>query len=354
MGFDWTKIFGGNTIPPAGNNPDEWSSPFYDPSPFSDFNMSDYLPSDLGQVAPEGNLPGTNSSWQSLLDSPINANLSDPSYLGGYGNTADANSGSGLSALLAKLGLSGSAAGAAGGTLLGGLGAAGLGAALGSINGAKQSGTSVTTTEPWSAQQPYLKDLFAKAQSTYNGQPSINPLQTQALSEAGNSADPTAGWFGAGGKVGTNPYAGSNPYLQQSIDYANEDTNRAFMPLMNQANHASGSFGNSGVADYYSKNLAEQFGRNSTTARMQDYTAQQQLGENDINRRYGAAMNTPTLANQTLQNSANKFNLGTAAQSQPYDSLKNYQSLISVVVTAIRQVLQFTRTLSAGYSTGRV
>ena len=317
-------------LPPPSNNPDEWGG-LFDDTQLPPFNLSDYLPADLGQVAPDGNLPGTNSSWQSVLDqiSGQGQNKFDPTSLGGYGNTADANSGSGLSALLAKLGLSGSAAGAAGGTLLGGLGAAGLGAALGSINGSKQSGTSVTTTEPWSAQQPYLKDLFAKAQSTYNGQPSINPLQTQALSEAGQSADPTAGWFGAGGKVGTNPYAGSNPYLQQSIDYANEDTNRAFMPLMNQANHQSGSFGNSGVADYYSKNLAEQFGRNSTTARMQDYTQQQQLGESDINRRYGAAMNTPTLANQTLQNSQNKFNLGTSAQNQPYDALKQYGSLIT-------------------------
>ena len=119
-------------LPPPSNNPDEWGG-LFDDTQLPPFNMSDYLPSDLGQVAPDGNLPGTNSSWQSLLDSPINANLSDPSYLGGYGNTADANSGSGLSAFLGRLlgtgaaGAAGSASGVGLGTLLGG--ALGLGGA---------------------------------------------------------------------------------------------------------------------------------------------------------------------------------------------------------------------------------
>jgi hypothetical protein len=75
--------------------------------------------------------------------------------------------------------------------------------------------------------------------------------------------------------------------------------------------------------------MADQYGRNANTMRMQDYTQQLQLGESDIGRRFGAAMNAPTLANQTLQNSQNLFNLGTSAQNQPFDKLKNYQGLIS-------------------------
>lgn len=299
-----------------------------------EFNMSDYLPADLGQMGATGTMPGTDVSWQSVLDQipGFGQNAVDPTSLGGYGNTANANSGSGISGLLGQLLGTGAAGalGTAGGSMLGSLGSAGLGALLGSINGSKQSGTNVTTTEPWSAQQPYLKDLFAKAQTTFNGQPSINPLQTQALSEAGANSDPTANWFGSGGKVGTNAYAGmENPYLQQSIDYANEDVNRAMMPMLNKANRASGSFGNSGVAEYYSRSMADQFGRNANTARMNNYNQQLGISENDVNRRFQGAMNAPTLQNQTLQNANNKFNLGTMAQAQPYDALKNYQSLIT-------------------------
>jgi hypothetical protein len=290
MGFDWTKIFGGNTIPPAGNNPDEWSSPFYDPSPFSDFNMSDYLPSDLGQVAPEGNLPGTNSSWQSLLDSPfydpspfsdfnmsdylpsdlgqvapegnlpgtnsswqslldspINANLSDPSYLGGYGNTADANSGSGLSAFLGRLlgtgaaGAAGSASGVGLGTLLGG--ALGLGGAYLQGNAATNAANTNANAQIEAAKiaadaakfrpigittrfgsSNFTKDANGNVTGAgYNLSPEMLAQQNQlmgisgnALTQFGNAQTATAPMGDAAGRMMTlgNQYLATSPQAQ--------------------------------------------------------------------------------------------------------------------------------------------
>lgn len=347
--------------------------------------------------------------------------------------------GGGLGSLLSGLG----------GSLGGALGTAGLGALLGSLNGSKQSGTNVTTTEPWSAQQPYLKDLFSKAQAANNAQGSgmnalqsgaiagaggVNALQGQSNSVVGNflNQDPaqaygigrtnnyqgqtvtpvTNSFLGAtiapaqayqNNQVGTNSRLGmDNPYLQQSIDYANQDTERAMSGAINRANRQSGSFGNSGVAETYGRALTDQYGRNSNAARMADYSMQSQLSENDVNRRLqnsqyntgalnqnsqfnaglaqndlgrnsslasslgfgnaglaqndlarnsgmsesainrdvgqynttqsnqlNAAFNAPQMGGQYLQNLSNQFNLGTAQQNQPYDQLKNYQSLIS-------------------------
>lgn len=90
-----------------------------------------------------------------------------------------------------------------------------------------------------------------------------------------------------------NPYAGSNPYLQQSIDDAQGDVVRAYnltaAPSYGTANARSGSFGNAGLAEMENESrrqLQGELGRISTGMRLQDYTQQQQLGENAVNRQF--------------------------------------------------------------------
>jgi hypothetical protein len=171
--------------------------------------------------------------------------------------------------------------GAAGGGLLGGgtgtgqgslLGAL-LGGLAGSYNGAKQDGTINTTQTPWGPQQPYLLDAWEKAKQASN-----NPINTQAQSNYQQVLQgPT-----------TNPYMGQdNPYLQKQIDNTNADVTRAMMPAMNQANKASGSFGNSGVADIYSKNMTDAYSRNANDMRFKDYYAQMQLQKDAVNNTLG-------------------------------------------------------------------
>lgn len=182
---------------------------------------------------------------------------------------------------LAKLGkvLFGSGGTAAGGGLLGGgtgqgslLGAL-LGGLAGSYGGAKQDGTINTTQTPWGPQQPYLLDAWEKAKQASN-----NPINTQAQSNYQSVLQgPT-----------TNPYLGQdNPYLQKQIDNTNDDVTRAMMPAMNQANKASGSFGNSGVADIYSKNMTDAYSRNANDMRFKDYYAQMQLQKDAVNNTLG-------------------------------------------------------------------
>lgn len=170
--------------------------------------------------------------------------------------------------------------GGSGGGLLGGTGTgqgsllgAILGGLAGSYGGAKQDGTINTTQTPWGPQQPYLLDAWEKAKQASN-----NPINTQAQSNYQSVLQgPT-----------TNPYLGmDNPYLQKQIDNTNADVTRAMMPAMNQANKASGSFGNSGVADIYSKNMTDAYSRNANDMRFKDYYAQMQLQKDAVNNTLG-------------------------------------------------------------------
>lgn len=179
--------------------------------------------------------------------------------------------------------LSGSGGGSLLGTALGGL--------LGSMNGAKQAGTTTTTQTPWAGQQPYLLDAFERARTSANG----TPLQTQANANYSSVlSGPTK-----------NPMLGmDNPYLTKAIDNANTDVTRAMMPAIDQANHASGSFGNSGVADTYGKNLTDAYSRNATGMRMQDYTNQQNLYQQAVGNTLGFTSNANNYTAQPAQNYA--------------------------------------------------
>lgn len=174
-----------------------------------------------------------------------------------------------------------------GGSLLG----TALGGLLGSMNGAKQAGTTTTTQTPWAGQQPYLLDAFERARTSANG----TPLQTQANANYSSVlSGPTK-----------NPMLGmDNPYLTKAIDNANTDVTRAMMPAIDQANHASGSFGNSGVADTYGKNLTDAYSRNATGMRMQDYTNQQNLYQQAVGNTLGFTSNANNYTAQPAQNYA--------------------------------------------------
>lgn len=204
------------------------------------------------------------------------------------------------------------------GNLLG----AGVGALLGGIGGgSKPSGTTTTTNDPWGPVQPYLLDLFSRAQSQANVGGSLTPDQVAAQSELGK--------FASGERV--NPYLGAdNPYLQSVIDNANADTMRAIQPMVNRANAASGSFGNSGVAETYGRMAGEAAAKAATTARYQDYTQQMGLNENDLNRRMSAIQPFLGFANYE--------------QSLPWTNLSNYRSNITGSGGSSQSTPYFTNT----------
>jgi len=203
------------------------------------------------------------------------------------------------------------------GGLIGGL----AGAALGGKSSDKPAGQTTTTQAPWGPQQPYLTDLYSKAQqqSQYGGQ--LTPDQIAAQTEMGK-------W--ASGE-NYNPMLGlENPYLTKSVNDASTAAMRNLQPMINRANAASGSFGNSGVAETYGRTAADQLGTIANNAYMGDYYKQQGLYENDANRRMSGI---------------NSF-LGQANMEQqlPWQNLNQYRSAISGSPGSATSTPYFTNT----------
>ena len=154
------------------------------------------------------------------------------------------------------------------------------GGVLGGIGGgSKQTGQTTTTSAPWGPQQPYLMDLYERARKAADEGDRWTPDQVSAQTELGK--------FASGERF--NPMLGmDNPHLRGVIDNASTDAMRNFMPMMDKANAASGSFGNSGVAETYGRSAAETLGNIATSTRYKDYLAQQGLNESDLDRRMRA------------------------------------------------------------------
>lgn len=194
---------------------------------------------------------------------------------------------------------------------VGGLGLGGLlggvaGGLLGGTSGSKPAGTTTTTQDPWGPQQPYLLDLYAKAKEAAGYGNQLTQDQIDAQTELGK-------W--ASGE-NMNPLLGvDNPYLQKVIDNASGDALRNLQPMINKANAASGSFGNSGVAETYGRTAADQLGKIAMDTRYQDYTKQQGLYESDANRRLSAL---PTFLGQA-----------NMEQQLPWTNLNNYKGIVS-------------------------
>lgn len=121
--------------------------------------------------------------------------------------------------------------------------------------------------------------------------------------------------------AGTNPYAGSNPYLTQAIDQAGADTvrnyNLAVAPQRDRQMAMSGSFGNSGVQQMQledQRNLGTTLANQASGMRMQDYGMQQGLAENALNRQQG--LNQFNAGNQLQAGLANAgFNAGDLSRN---------------------------------------
>jgi hypothetical protein len=123
------------------------------------------------------------------------------------------------------------------------------------------------------------------------GDPSMNAARSTVTNSLNSGKAATDNPYGYASNGGTNQYAGSNPYLQQNIDAALGDITRnyndAVAPGLSTQMVSSGSFGNTGnqAATQNSLNdLTKNLGNTASGMRMQDYTAQQGLAENQINR----------------------------------------------------------------------
>ncbi len=249
---------------------------------------------------------GTSGNGDSFYDPTQSWSYYDPAQTTASSNwwdsypaySPDASSGSGINwGNLATTALNGLTSPAGLTTLAGGL--------LGSLDGSKQTGTETKTQAPWTPQQPYLLDLFNKAK-TASDTGAMSPYEQTALT----------GMQGFANGPKTNPLAGvDNPYLTQTINNASQDAMRNLMPMYDQAQRASGSFGNSGVAEIFGRTAADTLGKIATNARMQDYGTQQQLGENAVNR--------------TVSSLGPLFSAGQNSASNPWTNINKYGQAIT-------------------------
>lgn len=104
-------------------------------------------------------------------------------------------------------------------------------------------------------------------------------------------------FMGQATQVSSNPFAGSNSYLDDMIGRTSQDVTRNFQnataPGTDAAFARAGAFGGSAWQQAQTENqraLAQELGRVSSGMRMQDYGMQQQLAESDITRRMQAQM----------------------------------------------------------------
>ena len=174
----------------------------------------------------------------------------------------------------------------------------------------------------FNAGDSYLQSLFGSGpqSATQNPYGNVSAGQNTTQVDPGwNTNQITAGTNTNQVSAGSNAYAGSNPYLQQNIDAALGDVTRSYkntvMPQQTNAVVGSGSFGNSGVQQVQAeqeRQLAEQLGNVASSMRMQDYTQQQQLAENSLNRGLQAQQFNAGLTENNLARDmqAQQFNSG--------------------------------------------
>lgn len=97
---------------------------------------------------------------------------------------------------------------------------------------------------------------------------------------------------------GTNPYAGPNQFLENNINQNADLMNRQYQQGTQATQNAmaarGGAFGSSAHQQMFEQGqagLANSIGQMGNTARMQDYTTQQGLAENSLNRNQQAYQN---------------------------------------------------------------
>lgn len=181
------------------------------------------------------------------------------------------------------------------------------------------------------------------ADRALNGDPTMNQAQStlqDTLSSGPRSATGNAyGGVNPGAntgqiQVGSNAYAGANPYLESAIEKAQLGTAGNLAKI----NATSGSFGNSGIQEVG----ARQMGEIASNMRMQDYGMQQQLAESGLNRGMQAQQFNSGITDSNLNRDFQGQQINSAQgqeQAQRNDSL--YQNYMGNKLNALQLAPQY-------------
>lgn len=171
--------------------------------------------------------------------------------------------------------------------------------------------TTIQSNEPWAGVQPYLSDLFGKAQNTFQGSnPQSAPtLQGQGLlyqrALNGNPLNQAAQQQNLATIRGDYTNLATNPAAQNAMDMARSQINSQFR---------GDNFGNSAHQEW--------LGRGLMSAASPFYEAERQ-------RQQAATAMAPGLANQDYTDPNALIALGQQQTQAPWDQLFNYQRAIS-------------------------
>lgn len=204
--------------------------------------------------------------------------------------------------------------------------------------------------------QPYQQNYLDRAQnvggSTYTpfGQSTTaqaNPWQTSAWERTYNRGMQGSPEVSAarsqmtstinGGGFQSNPYLqAENPYLTSTINNTLGDITRNYQqtvaPAMATAQARSGSFGNSGLAEYQAnqeQNLASELGKTASNLRFGDYQNRSQLYDNERNRQMQATGQAPAFANVDYTDLQAMQQAGNSLQGQQQNELtSNYNQYL--------------------------
>jgi hypothetical protein len=254
--------------------------------------------------------------------------------------------------------------------------------------------TTVTKSDPWSGQQPYLANVFQGAQNAFNqfsGNPAssvagFTPMQQSAMGQTQNIANATnlglsPAVNNAAGNYTTNLLGGSylhanpgntafsqfangsmlnNPYEAGALDAANNAITRSYQtataPQTASAFEAAGRYGSGAYGNAVSQNqqdLATQLG--NTDAGLVNSMYQTNLG-NMLQGAQGLSSNYNTAAQQQLAGSMNAPNITNSingALTNEYNMGGNQQALQQSQINAPWQLLNNFSNLIQGQYGGQ-
>lgn len=206
--------------------------------------------------------------------------------------------------------------------------------------GGKQSGTQTQTqkSEPWDAQQPYLKDIFSQAQSQYN---SSNPQYYPGSTMANQSAATTGGQQGALAAAGNgqglvNNATGvanatlngdylspdSNPFLKATFDKAAGDVARVYQtataPGTDAAAISAGRYNPAGALGFARESNQRNLGDNLNNLATSIYGGNYQ---NERQNQLATANNAGNIYNSSLMPSQTQMAIGGQQDQRSQDVL---------------------------------
>jgi len=242
----------------------------------------------------------------------------------------------------------------------------------------QQTGTQVVTqtNDPWSGQQPFLEEGFARAKSDVLDKPEqffpgstvvpFDPATSQALSAIESravsgsplttTAQDTVLGAARGDLLRDNPFLNqNNPYLASAIDSATSGLRRNYESVVEPGVDArfsgSGRYGSglhAHAQNLAQQNLADQISDVSTQMAFGDYGAQRGAYDAERNRQMQAAAELPQLASLDYVDPAQLLSVGQAREGQAGAQLQEDIDRFNLEQTAEKKALADYMSLVAG------